>query len=101
MGAEGGDITGGENRSFWEKLFGSPYHDEDEQRVREYIIHRIGEGAHLRDVLQEEYVRRNASQVEVGEILEDPALVQAAHEQMEEDFFSGELAPTPLPSANQ
>ena len=92
---------GKENRSFWEKVFGSPYPDEGELRVREYIIHRVREGAHLRDVLQEEYVQRNASQVEVEEILEDPALVRAAHEQLEEDLSSEELAPTPPPSADQ
>ena len=88
-------------RSFWERLFGSSYPSEREQKVREYISHRIGEGAHLWDVLQEEYVRRNASHVEIDEILDDPALIEAAHKHMVEDFSSGKLAPTPPPSAGQ
>ena len=49
-----------EKQSFWERLFKPPhhYHADRERKVLDYIIHRVGDGAHLRDVLQEEYVRR-------------------------------------------
>ena len=90
-----------ENGSLWDVLFGSIHGDEQKQKVREYIIHRIGAGAHLRDVIQEEYIQRNASQAEIDEVVADPTVVEAAHEQMMEDFSSGELAPTSPPSAAQ
>lgn len=57
----------------------------------EYIIHRISDGAHLRDVMQEQYVRRCASPDEVEEILKNPRLVEAARKQMKEDLSSGSL----------
>ena len=83
----------GESQSFWDKLFSRPHHFERERKVMEYISHRIGEGAHLNDVLQEEYVRRHASQAELEEILDNPRLVETAHEKMREDFSSGDLDP--------
>ena len=82
-----------EKQSFWERLFSIDYHSEREERVIEYLIHRIGDGAHLRDVLGEEYVRRNASPEEIEQILENPRLVQTAHEKLREDFSSGRLDP--------
>lgn len=83
-----------ERRSFWHRIFfGSGTGTEQERKVREYIIHRVGEGAHLRDVLGEEYVRRNASPDEAQQILDDPELIHAAHEQMRSDFSSGKLDP--------
>ena len=88
-------------QSFWDKLFGSSYDNEGEQKVRQYIVHRVGEGAHLRDVLQEEYVQRNASEDEIEEIVDDPALIEATHEQLRNDFCSKKLDPTPPPSAAQ
>ena len=82
-----------EKRSFWDRLFSTTHSFEREKRVIEYIIHRLGDGAHLGDVVQEEYVRRNASPREVEEILSNPRLVTAAREHMERDFASGELDP--------
>jgi len=79
--------------SFWDKIFSRPHHFERERKVLEYISHRIGEGAHLRDVVQEEYVRRHASPAELDEILDNPKLVETAHEKMREDFSSGNLDP--------
>ncbi|HLL39949.1 MAG TPA: hypothetical protein VK357_09820 [Rubrobacteraceae bacterium] len=77
-------------QSFWNKIFfGNQGGTERERKVLEYTIHRVSDGAHLRDVLQEEYVRRNASPDEVEQILENPRLVEAAHEQMRDDFSSG------------
>ena len=59
----------------------------------EYIVHRIGDGAHLRDVLGEEYVRRNASPEEIEQILENPRLIETAHQKMRDEFSSGRLDP--------
>ena len=89
-----------EKHSFWERLFSVQYHSEREERVIEYVLHRIGDGAHLRDVLGEEYVRRNASPVEIEQILENPKLIETAHERMREDFSSGRLDPKSPPAAS-
>jgi hypothetical protein len=80
-------------RSFWDRLFSLDYHSAREERVVEYIIHRLGEGVSLQKILREEYVRRNASLVEVEEICSKPELVQAAREHMEQDFSSGDIDP--------
>ena len=77
-------------RSFWDTLFG-PYPSWREEKVLEYIIHRLGDGAHLRDVMQEEYVRRLASADEVEDILDNPRLIEAARKKMEVDLSSGKL----------
>ena len=84
-------------QSFWDRLFSLDYHSAREERVVEYIIHRLGEGVSLQEILGEEYVRRNASPVEVDEICSRPELVQAAREHMERDFSSGDLDPTQRP----
>ena len=88
----------GERRSFWDRLFSSSQKSAREERVLEYIIHRVGEGANLQEVLQEEYVRRNASSAEVQEICANPRLVAAARGQMAQDFGSGELDPNQRPT---
>jgi hypothetical protein len=80
-------------RSFWDRLFSLDYHSAREERVVEYVLHRLGEGVSLRDIVREEYVRRNASPVEVQEICSKPELVQAAREHMQQDFSSGEIDP--------
>lgn len=90
---------GDKRHGFFERLFSSSHNTEREKKVLEYIIHRIGDGAHLRDVLGEEYVRRNATPDEVGQILENPKLVEAAHEQMRNDFTSGDLDPKRSPGS--
>ena len=82
-----------EKRTFWDRLLSTHNPSEREERVIEYIIHRLGDGAHLGDVVQEEYVRRNASPLEIEEIRADPRLVEAAREHMERDFGSEELDP--------
>lgn len=86
-----------EKQSFWRRLFSTKTRSAREEKVVGYILHRIGEGANLRDVTQEEYVRRNASASEVEEILQDPRLLESAREHMEEDFGSGELDPSRRP----
>jgi hypothetical protein len=84
-------------RTFWDRLFSEQQQSAREERVIEYIIHRLGEGASLQDIVQEEYVRRNASPAEVDEICSNPRLVEAARERMEEDFSSEDLDPTRRP----
>jgi hypothetical protein len=86
-----------EKRSFWDRLFSTDRPSQREQRVLEYIMHRVGEGAHLGDVVNEEYVKRHASAREVEEICARPELVQTAREHLEQDFGSGELDPTRRP----
>ena len=80
-------------RSFWARLFGTNNRSRRQDKVLEYVIHRIEDGANLREVLQEEYVRRNATADEVQSLLENPRLIQAAGEQLREEFSSGKLDP--------
>ena len=82
-----------QKRSFWDRLFGTNNRSGRQDKVLEYVIHRIEDGANLREVLQEEYVRRNASRTEIEEMLSDPRLIETAHEKMREDFYSGRLDP--------
>ena len=90
-----------ERRSFWEVLVGNQKGTERERKVLDYVCHRVGDGAHLRDVFQEEYVRRNAAPDEVQQILENPRLIETAHVKMRHDFSSGRLDPKPSPSATE
>jgi hypothetical protein len=81
-------------RSFFGQIFFSnPSRAEREEKVLRYLIHRINEDAGLREVLREPYVQRNCSQAEIDEIINNPELVHAAREHMEQTFGSGELAP--------
>jgi glutaredoxin-related protein len=85
-----------EQKSFWDTFIGGTGEGPEagrKEKVLQYIIHRLKAEASLREVLQEEYVRRNCTQLEIEEILIDPELVHAAREHMEETFESGELDP--------
>ena len=82
-----------EHSVFGQFFFGNPSRAEREEKVLRYMIHRINEDADLREVLREDYVRRNCSQAEIDEIINNPDLVHAAREHMERAFGSGELAP--------
>ena len=84
-------------KSFWDRLFNIEYHSAQEERVMEYITHRLQDGVSLQEILKEEYVKRNASPVEVEEICSRPELVQAAREHMEQDLHSEELDPRRRP----
>jgi len=64
-----------------------------EEKVLRYIIHRIDEDAELHEVLEEPYVKRNCSQIEIDEIRSNPELVHACWEHLEQTFRSGELDP--------
>ena len=79
-------------RSLWGQLFlSSPKEVEQEEKVLQYIIHRIDEDADLHQVLQEPYVRRNCSQAQIDEIMSSADLVHAARKHLEQAFRSGEL----------
>jgi gamma-glutamyltranspeptidase len=67
-------------RSFWARLFGSSRGSVRQRKVLEYIVHRTDEGARLEEIVQEEYVRRQAAPAEVERILSHPELVEAARE---------------------
>ena len=85
-----------EQGSLWERLSGSTLEGPDserKQKVLHYITYRLNEDASLQEVLREEYVRRNCTQIEIEEILAKPELVHAARERMEQVFESGELDP--------
>ncbi len=86
-----------EKKGFWSRIFGSKQNSEREEKVLEYIVHRTGEGAALHDVVEEEYVKRNATKSQVDDILKDPRLVHSARERMNEAFASGELDPNKRP----
>ena len=81
-------------RSFWDRMLSIEYHSAREERLIEYIAHRLHDGVSLQEILQEEYVRRNASPVEIEEICAKPELIQTARERMEQDFRSEELDPS-------
>ena len=85
--------TGRRNRSFLELLFGDGHGSERQGRVLRYIVHRIGEGAKLSEVVEEEYVRRNATRDEVDRIITNPELIHSSREHLAEAFASGELDP--------
>ena len=79
-------------RSFWNRLFGIQ-RSPREGKVLEYIIHRLQDGVNLKEVLQEEYVCRNATRAELRRILDNPRLAEVAREQLRKYFSSGELDP--------
>jgi hypothetical protein len=85
----------GERRSFWQRLFGGSGSSlsQRQEKVLRYVIGRTNEGVPLREVLEEEYVRRNSSQSEIDEIVMSPELIEAARDQLGESFRSGEFKP--------
>jgi hypothetical protein len=80
-------------QGFWSRIFSSRSSSAREDRVVEYIIHRMNEGGQLREIVGEEYVRRNLSQSQIERVLQDPRIVEAAREHMQEEFLSGRLDP--------
>jgi hypothetical protein len=80
-----------QQRSLWQRLFGggrSSSLTQRQEKVLQYIIARINEGAPLPEVLKEQYVRRNASQADIEQIISHPELIGAAREQLGESFES-------------
>jgi hypothetical protein len=72
-------------------FFGSSARAEREEKVLQYIIHRINEEKPLHDVIREDYVRRNCSQDKIQELVNDPEVVHACREHLWQTFRSGEL----------
>jgi hypothetical protein len=89
---------------FWEQLMFGREHGpraEREEKVLRYIVHRLDEeDAHLSDVLQETYVRRNCTQEMVDEIVRNPELIHSCREHLERVFDSGELDPRTRPQVS-
>lgn len=86
-----------EKKSFWARLFSASQSSAREEKVLEYIVHRLNEGASLHDVAEEDYVRRNLSGSQIDDILTNPKIVEAARERMQQAFTSGELDPKKRP----
>lgn len=86
-------MPGEKKKSFWSRLFSSQQNSEREEKVLEYVVHRTGEGVRLEEVVEEEYVKRNATKSQIDEIINDPRLIKAARERMTKDFESGDLDP--------
>jgi hypothetical protein len=85
-----------EQRPFLEQpMFGRQHgpRPQREEKVLQYIIHRVNEDADLLEVLQEPYVRRNCSQGEIDEVIMNPELAHHYREHLEHVFASGELDP--------
>lgn len=84
-----------EDRSFFKFLLHVPGRSEREERVYEYMCHRIKAGAKLRDVLHEDYVERNCSREQIDRLIRDPRLIREDREGLRRLFESGEIAPDP------
>lgn len=72
--------------SFWDALYDDRYRSSRQEKVLDYVVHRMGDGARLRDVSQEEYVRRLASPAEIEDILQNPGLIDKARLEMQKDL---------------
>ncbi|MDP9480737.1 MAG: hypothetical protein M3R38_34595 [Actinomycetota bacterium] len=62
-----------------------------------YVVHRLNAGAHLEEVLREEYVVRNSTHGERDELLRDPRLSQKVRKGLKQYFESDELKPEAPP----
>ena len=83
-----------ERSSFWQRLFGrtgSSSLSPRQQKVSDYIIVRMENEVPLREVLQEDYVRRNCSQAEVEQIVSTPEFIETARQRLGESFGSEEF----------
>jgi hypothetical protein len=86
-------------------FFGSSARTALEEKVLQYIIHRMNGETPLQDVMREDYVRRNCSQDKIHELVNDPEFVHACRKHLWQTFRSGELDPsrgrrTSQPDAN-
>jgi hypothetical protein len=83
-----------EQRSFWQRLFGGTGTSSlspRQQKVSDYIIGRMEKDVPFRQVLREDYVRRNSSQAEVEKIVSSPEFIETARERLGESFRSEEF----------
>jgi hypothetical protein len=83
-----------EQRSFWQRLFGragSSSLSPRQQKVSDYIVARMEDGVPFRQVLKEDYVRRNSSQAELERIVSSPEFIESARERLGQSFRSEEF----------
>jgi hypothetical protein len=83
-----------QQRSFWQRLFGragSSSLSARQQKVSDYILARMENDVPLKEVLREDYVRRNCSQAEVERIVSTPEFIETARERLGEAFRSEEF----------
>jgi hypothetical protein len=83
-----------EQRSFWQRLFGrtgTSSLSPRQQKVSDYILGRMENDVPFRQVLREDYVRRNCSQAEVEKIVSSPEFIESARERLGESFRSEEF----------
>jgi hypothetical protein len=71
----------------------TPRHPEQVDKDRQYVGHRLKNGANLEEVLREEYVLRNSTQTEREQMIRDPELIQRSREGLKQYFESDELKP--------
>jgi hypothetical protein len=88
-----------EKRSFWEQAWARIFGDGSRrpariERVVEYVVHRLGQGVRLEEAIQDEYVRRQTSPHEVGQVVSDPRIVEAARGRMHQEFGSKQMSTT-------
>ena len=74
-------------------FFGSSERADREQKVLQYIIHRVSAEVPLQEVMQVDYVRRNCSEDKIHELVNAPEFVHACREHLWQTFRSGELEP--------
>ncbi len=95
----------GEKRSFWDRAWARIFGDGSRrpariERVVEYVAHPLHHGVRLQEANQEEYVRRQTSPHEVGQVVSDPRIVEAARGRMHREFGSEEMSPGRPPQRN-
>ncbi len=86
-----------EESSFWDRAWarifgGGSRRPARIEKVIEYVAHRLDQGAHLEEVMQEEYVRRQTSPHEVEQVVSDPRIVEAARGRIHREFGSKEMS---------
>ena len=73
-------------KSLWSRLFGRRRRTAREERVLQYVGHRLQNGARLQEVVRDEYVRRMATEEEVRRMLADPKVAESTRGRMRHDL---------------
>jgi hypothetical protein len=94
---KGGSKVSEENESGLRRVMFGPDHSEADEKVLSYVSHRLKEGAHIRDVLEEEYVLRNTTPDQRRELLTDPRLARQYREGLKQYYESDEMKPEAPP----
>jgi hypothetical protein len=83
-----------ERPSFWQRLFGrtgGSSFSARQQKVSDYILGCMENDVPLKQVIREDYVRRNCSQVEVEQIVSSPEFIEIARVRLGEAFRTEEF----------